>query len=280
MKPLNDKAHQAAASSQSWRGVLPWLILGAWFLVQFCLFYQYLQREILWAFPGHWDQVRYLQESHDLYRNMAANGLLHGLLHAFLAPTPTGNLLCTEAAVLYLFLGTSRLTALLVLFAYWILFQSVAVDTVRWLSRRWSLAVVGLALLLLAASPFRREGSLLVFQIDFADYCTFGILLCLVIRSNIFENRRLCLLVSLVAGYMVILRFITMAYLGVICCDVLYCSNCCLSGSPTNSRNKSRQNTNAKLPVGQWTYVGDLHACFLAQSILHSTILCRRSRGS
>ena len=214
--PANRKPQQDAAPSQQWAGVLPWLILGIWFLVQFCLYYQYLHREILWAFPGFWDQVRYLQESHDTYQYIVHHGLLSGLIHAFTAPTPTGNLLCTEAAVLYLFLGGSRLTALLVLFGHWIVLQTVATSTLRWLSRRWSVAVMGLALLLLPTSPFRTEGSLTTFQIDFAAYCTFGVWICLVIRSNVFANRRLSLLAGLVACYLILLRFITMVYLGVI----------------------------------------------------------------
>ncbi len=188
--------------------------MGFWFLVQFCLYYQFLHREILWAFPGHWDQVRYLQESQDAFQKILTEPLVRGLWHAFASPTPTGNLLCIEAAVLYLFLGTSRLTALLVLFAHTILFQIIAVTTIRWLSKRWSVAAIGLALLLLAATQFRVEGSLATFQIDFAAYCTFGILICLVLRSDILANRRVTLLAAVVASYLILLRFITLVYLG------------------------------------------------------------------
>ena len=93
-----------------------------------------------------------------MFRGLVHKGLLRGLIHAVTTPTPTGNLLSTEAAVLYLFLGNSRLTALLVLFGHWIALQIVAVATIRWLSGRRSLAVIGLALLLLAACQLRKEG--------------------------------------------------------------------------------------------------------------------------
>ena len=192
------------------------LALGLWFVAQFCLFYQHAQREVLWAFPGYWDQVRYLQESHGFYQDILARGLPSGLIHAFTTPTPTGNLLPTEAAVLYVFLGGSRLTALLVLFAHWIALQVVAVATIRWLSGRWSLAAIGLALLLMAATQFRPEGSLFDFRIDFAAYCTFAVLVCLMIRSNVFADPHTTLLAAVVAAYLILLRFITLVYLGAI----------------------------------------------------------------
>jgi hypothetical protein len=215
-RPVNDKPRQDVSRSFLRSGALPWLILGFWFLVQFCLFYQYLRREILWAFPGFWDQTRYLQESYDTYQSIVCNGLPRGLVHAVTVPTPTGNLLCTEAAILYLFLGSSRLTALLVLFGHWIVLQIVAVGTVRWLSGRWSVAVIGLALLLLPAYQFLPQGALTTFQIDFAAYCMFGVLICLVIRSNLFVNRGWGILTGLVASYLILLRFITLVYLGAI----------------------------------------------------------------
>lgn len=216
LQTVNSTPRRDVVASQRRLDALPWLILGFWFVAQFCLFYQYLHREVLWAFPGHWDQTRYLQESHGALQHMLSEGLLRGLMHAASTPTPTGNLLCLEAAVLYLFLGTSRLTALLVLFVHWTLFQVAAVTTIRWLSRRWSLAVIGLALLLLAASQFRIEGGLTVFQIDFADFCAFGVLVCLMIRSNVFADRRMTLLAAVVANYLIVLRFITLVYLGAI----------------------------------------------------------------
>jgi len=138
-------------------GILPWLILGFWFLVQFCLFYQYLHREILWAFPGFWDQVRYLQESHDTYQYVVHNGLPRGFIHMVTLTTPTGNLLELRKRPFCIVFGEFRLTALLVLFAHWIALQTVAVATIRWLSGRWSLAVTGLALLLLAACQFGEK---------------------------------------------------------------------------------------------------------------------------
>jgi hypothetical protein len=216
LRTIGDKQRQETAEFSRRADALPLLVLGLWFVAQFCLFYQYAQREVLWAFPGHWDQVRYLQESHDIYRDILANGLPRGLVHAVATPTPTGNLLPAEAAVLYLFLGGSRLTALLVLFAHWIALQIVAVAVIRWLSGRWSLAAIGLAMLLLVASQFRREGSLVDFRIDYAAYCAYAVLICLVIRSNIFANRRTTLLAAVVASYLILLRFITLVYLGAI----------------------------------------------------------------
>jgi hypothetical protein len=195
---------------------LPVLVLGLWFVAEFCLFYQHVRREVLWAFPGYWDQVRYLQESHDIYRDIFANGLTHGLIRAVTTPTPNGKLLPTEAAVLYIFLGGSRLTALLLLFVHWIVFQTIAVTTIRWLSGRWSVAIMALALLLLVASPFQESGGLVDFRIDFAAGCAFGVFLCLAIRSNLFANRHEGILAGLVASYLILLRFITLVYLGVI----------------------------------------------------------------
>jgi hypothetical protein len=197
-------------------GTLPWLFLGICFLAQFCLFYQYVHREILWAYPAMWDQTRFLQESHDVLRAILAEGFPRGFIHAFGPTTPTGNLLPMEAGVLYLFFGDSRLTALLVLFLHWIVLQAVVVATIRWLSGRWSVVAIALALLLLAASPFRETGGLTDFRIDFAAFCAFGVFICLAIRSNLFVDRRPSMLAGLVASYLILLRFITLVYLGVI----------------------------------------------------------------
>ena len=213
---IDSDQRQDAASPSSRACAWPVLALVLWFVAQFCLLHQHLQREVLWAFPGYWDQVRYLQESQQVFRGLVHKGLLRGLIHAVTTPTPTGNLLSTEAAVLYLFLGNSRLTALLVLFGHWIALQIVAVATIRWLSGRRSLAVIGLALLLLAACQLRKEGGLTDFRIDFAAYCTLAILICLVIRSNVFADRGMSLLAAAVASYLILLRYIMAVYLAAI----------------------------------------------------------------
>jgi hypothetical protein len=215
---MNDPSLEPGIPDHWWKnGLLPWMILGICFAAQLCLFLAYLHREILWGYPIMWDQTRYLQESHDALRAMLTEGFLRGLTQALTSTTSNGNLLPAEAGVAYLFFGDSRLTALSILFFHWILFQAAAVYTIRWLSNRWSVVVISFALLLLAASPFREIGGLADFRIDFAACCAFGVFLCLAIRSNFFANRGWGALAGLAASYLILLRFITLVYLGVIC---------------------------------------------------------------
>jgi hypothetical protein len=73
-----------------------------------------------------------------------------------------------------------------------------------------------LTLFLLTATPFLHEGGIFDFRIDFSAFCIFGIWTGTVLASGVFQKRSVSLLAGMVAGWLVLTRFITFVYLGAI----------------------------------------------------------------
>src|SRR5262249_36123381 len=141
-------------------------------------------------------------------------GLLPGLWYGLNMLLPQGVMIQVQGSLLFLLLGPSRLSALTLNFIYFALLQCVLAATLRWLSGRWSLALLGVGLLLSAKTPFFWAGGLMDFRIDFISFCLFGIFMCVVLRSRMFVSRRWSLVVGLVGANMALFRFLTLAYLG------------------------------------------------------------------
>ncbi|MGH7193481.1 MAG: hypothetical protein ACREJM_08100, partial [Candidatus Saccharimonadales bacterium] len=87
-------------------------------LAQWGLFRQFAQREVVWAYPQHFDQLVYLQESYQTYEHILDHGLITGLAEGtrvkfgHLPMNAAGATLHLQAALLYLMAGPSRLSAL------------------------------------------------------------------------------------------------------------------------------------------------------------------------
>lgn len=197
----------------------PWLLLGLWFLLDFGLFYQFLQREVVWSYPPRHDQLHYLYDSFVAHDSMLTNGAVRGLWKelsdGWLSRRPQGMALVqAEASLLYLVLGVSRTTALLVNFLHFLALQIALVLTLRWAAGRWNLALMGLGLLTSALFPFAVAGGLYDFRLDFASFCLFGIVACVLLRSGPFRDWRWSLLVGVAASILIWSRFIVAAYFG------------------------------------------------------------------
>src|SRR5262249_15143982 len=134
--------------------------------------------------PRYCDQAAYLSFSYQTHEALLDRGLGKGLGIGLGMPSPNGLLLHVQAAVLYLFFGASRLTALGLNFAYFAAFQVVLCATAYWLTRRWGVALFALGLLLAARSPHYLAGGLADFRIDSVAFSLYGILLCVVVRSG------------------------------------------------------------------------------------------------
>ena len=190
-----------------------WTLVALLLLLQGVLFRQYALREVVWLFPRYFDQAVYLDLSFHSYESMLAEGFLPGLGRSLALPVANGMLLHSQAAVLYLFVGPSRLAALALLFAYFAAFQVVLVATLRHLSGRWSVALYGLGLLLTATAPYAAGAGLTDFRIDFVAFSLFGILLCAVARSDCFASWPWSGAVGGAAALLVLFRYITAVYL-------------------------------------------------------------------
>jgi hypothetical protein len=212
--PTRTAAQPVSPVVQLWQSIRGWLIVGLLLVIQFGLFYQFAQREVVWAYPTNYDQNVDLMGSYVTYENVLTDGFLPGLLDGLLIPSPRGTLLYPQASILFLLLGPSRMSALTLNFAYFALFQCVFVWSLRWLATRWSIALLGLGLLLTVTTPFFWVGGLMDFRIDFIAFCLFGVLICLVIRSRMFASWRWSLVVGAVATLLILSRLLTIVYIG------------------------------------------------------------------
>jgi len=196
----------------AWHSRRGWFVFGILLLLQYGLFREYALREVVWAYPTAHDQSGYLDAAYSTYERILEKGWLEGLSFGY-GRLSTGVVYHLQACVLFAFLGANRLAALTLNFAYFAILQTVLVGTLRWLSGRWSLAFLGLGLLLTALSPFFWAGGLMDFRMDLGAMCLYGILLCLTVRSALFFSRRWSLLVAAAACYLILFRFITVVYL-------------------------------------------------------------------
>jgi hypothetical protein len=203
------------------RVTLPWLGLALVLALQYGLFRQYAQREVIWCFPTGYDQSFYLGNSYTQYERILKDGPRRGICWGLARPNPQGVLFETEASLLYLVLGANRLSALTLNFLHLALFEVVLVGTLRWYSGRWGPAFLGLGLLLLAGAPFFAYGGMADFRLDFAAFCLYGVFLCAVLRSGMFASQRWSLVVGAAAAWLLLTRFITAVYLAGIFATVL-----------------------------------------------------------
>jgi hypothetical protein len=194
-------------------GWLGWAFLIVLLLLEYGLFRQYLEREVLWTYPTQFDQTAYLLQSYGTYEKILDKGLAPGLAETACQHVPTGLLMHLQAGVVFLVLGPNRLSALTLNFFYFALLQCVLAWTLHRLTRRWSLALLGVGLLLTAQSPFLIPGGMMDFRIDFISFCLFGIFLCLVVRSGFLDSPVWSFAAGAVAGVLVLFRFLTAVYL-------------------------------------------------------------------
>jgi hypothetical protein len=221
---------------------LGWALVAVLILAQWGMFRQFALRDVVWTYPPNNDQLNYLSWSYTSYEVMLDAGLGKGLqtaagwvkpprpprLHdqAVLPVNPprprgmvqggsaAGMLLPFQATMLYFMLGADRLTALTLNLFYFALFQCMLVVALKWVSGRWSVALVGLGLLLTALTPFFWAGGLMDFRFDLAAFCMLGSFLCVVIRSGVFVDRKWSIVAGVFGATLFLVRFLTIIYLG------------------------------------------------------------------
>jgi hypothetical protein len=199
--------------ARGWGRHWGWLLVGGLLLVEYGLFRQYAEWEIVWAYPFGCDQNVYLMHSYQTYERILDGGLGRGLKYGVGLPIPNGVMLHVQASLLYLVLGPSRLSALTLNFLYYALLQVVLVGTVRWQSGRWSLALFALGLLLAVTRPASFIYTLMDFRIDFIATCLFGVFISLVMRSRLFASCGWSAAAGAAGALLVAFRFLTTLYL-------------------------------------------------------------------
>jgi hypothetical protein len=193
-----------------------WCLAALLILVQWLLFRQYAEREIVWGYPAYFDQAIYLAQCHEIYDTMLRYGFWDGIFHSFTMALPTGRGLQIQGPILFLMFGASRMSALTLNFLYFAGFLAVLAYTLHWATRQWAIVFTGLGLVLASASRFFWAGGYMDFRLDFINACNYGILLCLVIRSEMFRSWGWSLLVGVQLALTLWLRLLMTPILALI----------------------------------------------------------------
>ncbi len=191
----------------------PRLLLALLFLAQFGLFWQYAKREIVWAYPGGYDQSAYLTLDTLLYQDILHEGPLSAIRNYLHQIPPTGLMLPLQDSFLHFFLGPGRMSNLLLNFLYFVLLEVAVFTTARWRSGYEAFGWLGCGLLMMQMTAFLSSGGMFDCRIDFIVYSLYGIFLCLLIRSDGMREKRWIVAAGGCAILMVGFRFITFAYL-------------------------------------------------------------------
>jgi hypothetical protein len=187
----------------------------AWFvcvlLIEAIIFYVHVQFRIAPYYPQVFDQLRYIGETEDILKDFHSRGFA-ALLEPFLSPSPTGITYPVQGAVSALVLGSSRASLLTVNLIYFLAAQVAVFFTVMRSRSEAAAAWLSISILVACDGIFRRAGGIADYRIDFAAMCLFGIWICLLIKSDQFASRKFSVLAGLTAAALILMRFITAAF--------------------------------------------------------------------
>jgi hypothetical protein len=203
---------------------LPWLALGL--VLEAVIFYVHVQLQVAPYYPQVYDQLTYMWATTEILDNLSRHGL-DALIQPFHQPMPTGITYPLQGALAQLVLGPSRAALLTVNLIYFLAAQFCVFLTVRRTRGAVSHGAVSMAWLAVAlfigcVGIFKTAGGIADYRIDFPAMCLFGIWVCTLSLTNEFTSRKFSVLAGLVAGALVLLRFITAAYVGPIFI-ILFC---------------------------------------------------------
>src|SRR5260370_1932750 len=100
------------------RTLLAWTFIALLLLAQWQLFCAFVRREVVGFPPPYFDQTAFLTQSYQAYETFLAKGFLGGIRPILKTPSANGVLLPLQPAILPLFFGVSRSTALSLTFCY------------------------------------------------------------------------------------------------------------------------------------------------------------------
>lgn len=182
--------------------------------LQALLFSSFYLREVAWYPPDNFDQASYLIETYQLQERIFTHGLGQIGKYLWSREHAAGVLFPIEGALAGIIIGGPRLPQLSVLFLGFCVLQFAAFSVAR---RIWQRRVYGyLALGLILSETtlwFWEGGGLFDFRMDFLAYCLYGIWACGVLRSQLFLHRSWSLGCGLIGAFLVLNRFVTVAYL-------------------------------------------------------------------
>lgn len=185
------------------------------FALQAFLFRTFVQEKILWSYPAYHDQAGYLVESYTLYENLKTGftptfkRFFSGLPY----PHPQGFLLQVESALFFFLLKPGRLTAYSLNLIHFFFFQTALFLALKKISHRWSVAWIGIGLILSIKTTFNIPGGITDFRPDFAAFCLYGLYLSFVMLSDTFLSFKTSVIISLIGSILVFTRTFSLIYL-------------------------------------------------------------------
>ena len=184
-----------------------------WLVAQWILFSGYVAREIAWAYPGGSDQVATLARAYQTNEVLRTQGLVAGIREGLATSGAGSTLLPLQAALFQQAFGRTRLGGLAVGFLYFAAFEVVLVLCLLRLSGRWSVAALGLGLLLCAQSPFLAVGGLTDLRQDLSAAALLGVFVAAGVRAQAFARKGWSVAAAAAALLLISIRTLTVVYL-------------------------------------------------------------------
>jgi hypothetical protein len=198
---------------------LPWLALTL--LLEAIIFYVHVHLQIAPYYPQVFDQLTYMWATTQVLDNLAQHGLA-ALIPSFVSPMPTGITYPLQGALAQLALGPSRAALLTVNLVYFLAAQLCFFLTIRRAHGTPQAAWLALALFIGCIGIFKTAGGIADYRIDFAAMCLFGVWVCALSWTKEFTSRKFSILAGLLPAALILMRFITAAYVGPIFV-ILFC---------------------------------------------------------
>jgi hypothetical protein len=189
-------------------------VLFGLIVLEALLFSSFYLREVAWYPPDNFDQASYLIETYQLQERIFTHGLGQVWKYLWSREHAAGVLFPIEGALAGIIIGGSRLPQLGVLFLGFCGLQIAAFTVARRIWQRRVYGYIALGLILSETTLwFWEGGGLFDFRMDFLAYCLYGIWACGVLRSQLFLQRSWSVGCGLVGAFLVLNRFVTVAYL-------------------------------------------------------------------
>ena len=201
----------------------PWLAVA--FVLEAVVFYIHVQLRVAPYYPQAYDQLTYLSATFNFLDDLSQRGLA-AFEQVFVSPLPTGITYPLQGAFAVLAFGPSRAALLTPNLIYFLVAQWVMFLTVR--KTRGDAASGWLAISIFAGCicVFKTAGGIADYRIDFAAMCLFGILVCALAWIEGFKSRKCSVIAGFLAAALILMRFITAAYVGpiflMLCCYVIF----------------------------------------------------------
>lgn len=181
------------------------------FVCEFILFHRYVHHNIINLYPRSFDQASYLPVLYLTYENIKHVGWLLGLQQS--PPLATGVLFPVQSALALFVFGASRYSLLLVNFLYFIALQICCVIALRSITKKNYMVLAFLGVLLAVNTPFfKYDGNMFDVRMDFMTFCLYGMVVCMIIRSGIYLERKWTMLAAVLACFTILLRTLTVVY--------------------------------------------------------------------